>query len=74
MYDFTPIFLRRKQAKMSLTRKDIENVAHLARLALSEEEVRRLEAAGDAPEIYPYWHQHKWGVERNPLTARAYCP
>jgi aspartyl-tRNA(Asn)/glutamyl-tRNA(Gln) amidotransferase subunit C len=39
VYDFTPIFPRRKQAKMSLTRKDIENVAHLARLALSEEEV-----------------------------------
>ncbi len=40
--------------------------------SLTEEEVRRLEAASDVPEIYPYWHQHKWGLERNPLVARSY--
>ena len=42
--------------------------------SLTEEEVRRLEAASDVPEIYPYWHQHKWGLERNPRLARNYHP
>jgi aryl-alcohol dehydrogenase-like predicted oxidoreductase len=42
--------------------------------SLTEEEVRRLEAASDVPEIYPYWHQHKWGLERNPPVARSYQP
>jgi aryl-alcohol dehydrogenase-like predicted oxidoreductase len=41
---------------------------------LTEEEVRRLEAASDVPEIYPYWHQHRWGLDRNPLVARTYRP
>lgn len=40
--------------------------------SLTEEEVRRLEAAGEVPENYPYWHQHKYGAERNPLLARTY--
>jgi aspartyl-tRNA(Asn)/glutamyl-tRNA(Gln) amidotransferase subunit C len=39
VYDFTLIFPAPEPSKMSLTRTDIENVAHLARLALSEEEV-----------------------------------
>jgi aryl-alcohol dehydrogenase-like predicted oxidoreductase len=42
--------------------------------SLTEEEVRRLEAVSEVPEIYPYWHQHKWGLERNPLVARSYRP
>lgn len=42
--------------------------------SLSEEEVRRLESASAVPEIYPYWHQHKWGLERNPPVARKYQP
>ena len=42
--------------------------------SLSEEEVRRLDAASEVPEIYPYWHQHKWGLERNPIVARRYQP
>jgi len=42
--------------------------------SLSEEEVRRLEAASNVSEIYPYWHQHKWGLERNPFVARIYQP
>jgi aryl-alcohol dehydrogenase-like predicted oxidoreductase len=40
--------------------------------SLSEAEVRRLEAAGDLPEPYPYWHQHKYAADRNPLIARNY--
>jgi aryl-alcohol dehydrogenase-like predicted oxidoreductase len=42
--------------------------------SLTEDQVRRLEAAGDVPEIYPNWHQHKWGAERNPQVARTYRP
>jgi aryl-alcohol dehydrogenase-like predicted oxidoreductase len=37
---------------------------------LTEEEVQRLDKASDVPEIYPYWHQHKWGLERNPVARR----
>ncbi len=40
--------------------------------SLSEEEVRRLEEASDLPEPYPYWHQHKYALDRNPFVARAY--
>ncbi len=42
--------------------------------SLTEGEVRRLEKASETPEPYPYWHQHKYGAERNPYVARAYCP
>ncbi len=42
--------------------------------SLSEEEVRRLDAVSEVPEVYPYWHQHKWGLERNPVIARKYQP
>lgn len=42
--------------------------------SLTEDEVRRLEAASQMPEPYPYWHQHKYAAERNPYVARAYCP
>jgi aryl-alcohol dehydrogenase-like predicted oxidoreductase len=40
--------------------------------SLDEEEVRRLENASDLPEAYPYWHQHKYALDRNPLVARTY--
>lgn len=42
--------------------------------SLSEEETRRLEAASEQTEIYPYWHQHKYAGDRNPFIQRAYCP
>ncbi len=42
--------------------------------SLTEEEVRRLSSLSDIPEHYPYWHQHKWGSERNPLKQQDYCP
>lgn len=41
--------------------------------SLSEEETRRLEKVSEVPEIYPYWHQHKYAGDRNPLDQRAYC-
>lgn len=34
--------------------------------SLTAQEVQKLQAVSDLPEIYPYWHQHKWGLERNP--------
>lgn len=33
---------------------------------LTAEEMGRLDAVSDLPEPYPHWHQHKFGVERNP--------
>lgn len=40
--------------------------------SLSEEEVRRIEQVSDVPEIYPYWHQHRFAGDRNPLVQRTY--
>jgi len=33
---------------------------------LTNEEMARLDEASAVPEPYPYWHQHKFGLERNP--------
>jgi aryl-alcohol dehydrogenase-like predicted oxidoreductase len=33
---------------------------------LTAEEVARLDDVSALPEPYPYWHQHKFGLERNP--------
>ncbi|MFB3776270.1 MAG: aldo/keto reductase [Bryobacteraceae bacterium] len=33
---------------------------------LTAEEIARLDEASATPEPYPYWHQHKFGGERNP--------
>lgn len=33
---------------------------------LAAEEMARLDEVSALPEPYPYWHQHKFGVERNP--------
>jgi aryl-alcohol dehydrogenase-like predicted oxidoreductase len=33
---------------------------------LTNEEMARLDEASALPEPYPYWHQHKFGLERNP--------
>jgi aryl-alcohol dehydrogenase-like predicted oxidoreductase len=33
---------------------------------LSPDEATRLDDVSALPEPYPYWHQHKFGVERNP--------
>jgi len=37
-----------------------------ASFTLSEEEMLRLDEVSATPEPYPYWHQHKFGAERNP--------
>ena len=33
---------------------------------LSAEEMTRLDEVSALPEPYPMWHQHKFGIERNP--------
>jgi aryl-alcohol dehydrogenase-like predicted oxidoreductase len=33
---------------------------------LTAEEMTRLDEVSALPEPYPYWHQHKFGIERNP--------
>jgi aryl-alcohol dehydrogenase-like predicted oxidoreductase len=33
---------------------------------LSADEVGQLDDVSALPEPYPYWHQHKFGAERNP--------
>jgi aryl-alcohol dehydrogenase-like predicted oxidoreductase len=33
---------------------------------LTPQEVARLDEVSDLPEPYPMWHQHKFGIERNP--------
>ena len=33
---------------------------------LSPEEMARLDEVSALPEPYPYWHQHKFGIQRNP--------
>lgn len=33
---------------------------------LEAEEMARLDEVSALPEPYPYWHQHKFGIERNP--------
>ena len=36
---------------------------------LTPEEIARLDEVRALPEPYPYWHQHKFGVERNPKLS-----
>jgi aryl-alcohol dehydrogenase-like predicted oxidoreductase len=38
---------------------------------LTAEEVMRLDEVSALPEPYPQWHQHKFGVERNPRIGGA---
>jgi aryl-alcohol dehydrogenase-like predicted oxidoreductase len=33
---------------------------------LTADEITRLDEVSALPEPYPQWHQHKFGVERNP--------
>jgi aryl-alcohol dehydrogenase-like predicted oxidoreductase len=43
----------------------LDNLA-AASWQLSDEEMARLDEVSALPEPYPMWHQHKFGVERNP--------
>lgn len=46
--------------------KQLEDNLAAATWRLSAEEVARLDQASTLPEPYPRWHQHKFGIERNP--------
>jgi aryl-alcohol dehydrogenase-like predicted oxidoreductase len=39
---------------------------------LTVEEVTRLDEVSALPEPYPYWHQHKFGLERNPRVPHVH--
>ena len=41
---------------------------------LSAEEVARLDEVSALPEPYPLWHQHKFGIERNPRLPATRPP
>ena len=43
-----------------------DNVAAAA-WRLSADEMKRLDDVSALPEPYPHWHQHKFGIERNPV-------
>jgi aryl-alcohol dehydrogenase-like predicted oxidoreductase len=38
---------------------------------LTSDEMARLDLVSDLPEPYPNWHQHKFGVDRNPPIPRT---
>ena len=47
-----------------------DNLA-VATWSLTAEEMKRLDDVSELPEPYPQWHQHKFGLERNPrIPAR----
>lgn len=48
------------------TEEQLRDNLAAAQWKLTPEEVARLDEASATPEPYPYWHQHKFGVERNP--------
>jgi aryl-alcohol dehydrogenase-like predicted oxidoreductase len=48
----------------------LDNLAAAA-WRLAPDEVARLDDVSALPEPYPLWHQHKFGVERNPPLPRV---
>ena len=48
------------------TEEQLRDNLAAAQWQLSAEEVARLDEVSKTPEPYPYWHQHKFGAERNP--------
>jgi aryl-alcohol dehydrogenase-like predicted oxidoreductase len=49
----------------------LQDILRAADWRLTAEESARLDAVSALPEPYPQWHQHKFGLERNPrLPAR----
>ena len=45
-----------------------------AQWRLGAEEIARLDDVSALPEPYPYWHQHKFGLERNPRLPGVRMP
>jgi aryl-alcohol dehydrogenase-like predicted oxidoreductase len=46
--------------------KQLEDNLSTAGWRLTAEDVAKLDDVSALPEPYPMWHQHKFGVERNP--------
>ncbi len=51
--------------------KQLQDNLAAATWRLTAEEVARLDAVSALPEPYPQWHQHKFGLERNPPLPSA---
>ena len=50
----------------------LDNLA-AASWRLSADEMKALDEVSALPEPYPMWHQHKFGVERNPRLPSVRC-
>ncbi len=48
------------------TEEQLKDNLAAAQWQMTAEEVARLDEVSQTPEPYPYWHQHKFGAERNP--------
>lgn len=48
--------------------EQLRDILKAADWRLSAEESARLDEVSALPEPYPQWHQHKFGIERNPRT------
>jgi hypothetical protein len=53
------------------TVEQLEDNLAAATWRLTSEEVARLDQVSALPEPYPSWHQHKFGLERNPRVPPA---
>jgi aryl-alcohol dehydrogenase-like predicted oxidoreductase len=51
------------------TMEQLQDTLNTANWKLSDEDVVRLDEASDLPAPYPYWHQRKYGVGRNPMNT-----
>ena len=47
--------------------EQLRDILGAADFRLTPEESARLDEVSALPEPYPQWHQHKFGIERNPL-------
>jgi diketogulonate reductase-like aldo/keto reductase len=47
-------------------REQLKDILGAADWRLTAEQSGRLDGVSALPEPYPQWHQHKFGIERNP--------
>ncbi len=53
------------------TLEQLQDTLNTTNWKLSESDVERLDEASELPAPYPYWHQRKYGVGRNPLITSS---
>jgi aryl-alcohol dehydrogenase-like predicted oxidoreductase len=51
--------------------EQLKDLLRAADWRLTAEESQRLDEASALPEPYPHWHQHKFGIERNPRLSAS---